>query len=177
MTSTYACGWSLDPAMLINGLKRAFLAKRARHQQPCETKDGGWRMKGDRGVGWLQPRRKKLPSPARHILLEGYISHTSNLARWARKQEMKMMYIMASAGSNFHFRALYKTKLLYHFRAGTRKGFCSKCSGIIEYTRLGLGDLTLYSCKFVIIYNSLLAFKTPKQGTCFNPRTPAVLQT
>lgn len=72
-------------------------------------------MRVDRGVGWLQPWRKKLPSPARYILLEGYISHTSNLARWARKQEMKMMYIMASAASNFHIRALYKTNLLYHY--------------------------------------------------------------
>lgn len=73
-------------------------------------------MRGDRGVVGLQPRRKKPHSPARHILFEGYISHTSNLARWARKQEMKMMYIMVSAGSNSHIRALYQTKLLYHYK-------------------------------------------------------------
>lgn len=101
--------------MLTNGLERAVLASPARHQQPLRNQR--WRLEdeGDRGVGGPQPWRKKLSFPAQHILFEGYISHTSNFARWARKQEMKTMYITASAGSNAHIKALYKTKLLYQY--------------------------------------------------------------
>lgn len=60
--------------------------------------------------GRVAASEKEIPFPSAYIL-----SHTSNPARWARQQEMKMMYIMALAGPCAHIRALYKIKSLYQY--------------------------------------------------------------
>lgn len=64
----------------------------------------------DGGLAGVVASEKEIPFPGAYVLSGGYISHTSNPARWARQQEMKMMYIMALAGPSAHVRALYKTK-------------------------------------------------------------------
>lgn len=76
-----------------------------------------WRMEGEGGIVEWEGRslEKELSFPGAYVLSEGYIFHTSNPARWVRKQEMKMMYIVAPAGPGAHVRALYKTKSLYQY--------------------------------------------------------------
>ncbi len=72
-------------------------------------------MSGGSWSGSAAASEKEIPFPGAYVLSEGYISHTSNPARWARAQEMKMMYIMALAGPCAHIRALYKIKSLYQY--------------------------------------------------------------
>lgn len=53
--------------------------------------------------------------------------------------------------------------------AGLRVGRSGGCIANVraEKCRLGPGDLKLYSCEFVVNYNDLPAFKSPRQGMCF----------
>lgn len=99
--------------VLINGLEQAILANPIRHSS-ITLRNQRWRLEGERGnVGW-----EVCSLGERNPLLGAIYSFRRlhiQLARWARKQDMKMMYIMAPTGPSADTKALYKTKSLYQY--------------------------------------------------------------